>query len=319
MHQPVVMAHGSLLMGIKSTASTFHSSPTSHRFLPTRMDVQKKPDCRVISVVLEEEDHNLSGSGSRYVWVWRSWPRNGSLCNCGSKFRAGTGWQTRWQMQWATVIMFASRAASNLLMQIGVAVELLTDWNPVFTLRKQAPSSLWGFAVSVFLCVCLQKSQQPGGRPATLAEKQPDEMCWIHVWMTRWSARSTNSTLTWITASCCFSLRETHRLLDSAEGHQIWLSGMLDSDWSNVTFCGQIFYIRNCAFQCFPGEIIWMNEWMNEWIMHLYSALLCYFGCCTPKRLQSCGGGGLSSTTNRVQRRSSALTTQYTGGEERES
>ncbi len=108
------------------------------------------------------------------------------------------------------------------------------------------------------VCAC-RRASSPGGRPAMLAEKQPDQMCWIHVWMTRWSARSTNSTLTWITASWCFSLRETHRLLDSAEGHQLWLSGMLDSDWSNLTFCGQIFLrimILNSAivlFSVFPG------------------------------------------------------------------
>ncbi len=40
-------------------------------------------------------------------------------------------------------------------------------------------------------------------------------------------------------------------------------------------------------------------EWMNEWMMHLYSAFcgLLY----TQSDLQSCGGGGLSSTTTSVQ------------------
>ncbi len=49
----------------------------------------------------------------------------------------------------------------------------------------------------------------------------------------------------------------------------------------------------------FMGLGLWMNEWMNEWMMHLYSALMCI--AVHPSTLQSCGGGGLSSTTTSVQ------------------
>ncbi len=49
--------------------------------------------------------------------------------------------------------------------------------------------------------------------------------------------------------------------------------------------------------QCY--KLNW-RSWLDEWMMHFYIALYCVW-LYTQSDLQSCGGGGLSSTTTSVQ------------------
>ncbi len=57
-----------------------------------------------------------------------------------------------------------------------------------------------------------------------------------------------------------------------------------------------LFYVKSCVPSPFY-ICLWMNEWMNDaFFIALYCVLLY-----TQSALQSCGGGGLSSTTTSVQ------------------
>ncbi len=165
MHQPVVMAHGSLLMGIKSTAFYF---PFLTHITPLSTDSNgcaTKPDCRVISVVLGEEDHyNWAGQA---VIMFESGGLDLEMAHCvtvEASLEQVQDWQTRWQMQWAAVIVFASRAASNLLMQIGVAVEPSHRLEPCFYSQKA------GTIISVGLCSICFPLCVPAEEPAALED-----------------------------------------------------------------------------------------------------------------------------------------------------